>query len=496
MYKYYYYSTKDSYIAFRIYYSLINAGLDVFLYERKGEKGMNFISQIHKNICESKYFCLIDSSNARSAPYVREECDYATKIMNNGNPNGLAIIPCFVEDIDRTKSNWFYENQLFPEQEKISGLKFYGIDRVDYLEVYYNGINELCSLCKATYKPWADYPSGEDFENELESLRVKDTPTTDEGRTFLKTDYANFIYSTLKGSPTSLDRINTLIKDCTLFYNDVFICYIAKAQILADSNQDDEALKVFNYLSKKFPEDPRGWYAMSAAQFYTYDLEGSLSSINKALQLLEKYKKSKNSSDHKPEVLLNKFQLLLAMEEYQEARNLLDDFSNILMDLPQKLIAELKLELLEGRIFNNDDERYSRLKNSYSVDLNKKFKDENLNRLIGDLEFNIGMFYFKSGQLNEVLNHIDFALIFAPTNIFYHAEFNFVKVLTNKSCVQSIQEALQLSPITDEDYYYYGLLKYLSYIVTGSKIDFEVSNHFYLKSNKTDWGFYDSHFKF
>lgn len=434
------YSVADSNIAMRVYYDLVRSGVKAYLFEKEAEIGVPFNQEIYDTLDHIKFFCLFDSPHARSSTWVRKECDYALS-------RKTAVIQCVVEE----RKEWFHRNELFNGQAFIQGIDMFGIDRLDYRNIYRSAIETLCSIFNSNYTPWSDYPAGRDFEKEVTLHKVPDNT-----KLFLMSDYSNFVYSVKIASDTSLNRIDTLIYDCQAARANVAVCYLAKGKILADIDRDTEAKDVYEKMTAMFPDDARGWTGLSAAQFYTFDLVSSLQSIDTALELIERDPLNNNNWAHKPEQTLKKFQLLLAMKRYVEARALFDRELKHMVETPELRIAEVKLELMER---NSISPVYRKVVKSYQFQLN----EHQLNRLIGDLEYHIARHFAERGDYISAILHYETAVIANPSAIQCMAELCMVlHSMADSRKTECLKKGLALKPSSANDDYYYGLLLFLA----------------------------------
>ena len=468
------YSTFDSKFAFRIYYDLVRSGLKVYLYERDGDFGIDFREEIYSEIANSEYVCLIDSPNSRNSQWVKEECLYAQELLNKSS-RLKKIIPCLIEK----NGDWFYQKEHYKNQTAVRGIDFSGFDYLDYKEKYKKSIALLCETLKTNFRPWSELPQDRDFEKEIALYNL-----SDHVKNFLINDYKNFYTASISNLETKLSRINNLIKDCSKYKVNIIVSQLAQGAIYVDYNQDVKALEVFKKLCEDFPHDARSWAAISGAQFFLSDYSASLNSIEKSIGIIKKSPDDKYLQDHLDEMIYNKIQLLLQLNQIQEASNTLLQFQSQTVR-PEYLIAKIKLSILQNQPNLNLD--YLKLKNNfYSFYLNSKI----LNRIIADLEFQLGRYFAEKSKLNIATEHYNLARTASPYNVQYHAEYFLLKKCLNLLNYDELNQILKSINFENQDeLYYVGLL----YFLNGNYLQ---SEELYNKSNKTVWGYYDKLIKY
>ncbi|MCL2327525.1 MAG: TIR domain-containing protein [Bacteroidetes bacterium] len=490
------YSARDSVFAFRIYRDLhrsgLESGLKVYLFEDNRDSGVDFEKEIHSMIDQSHTICLIDSPNARKSQWVKKECEYAIS-------SGKRIIPCIIAKQGgvhfklsfwrfliafEKQGDWFSKDLLFPNQTTVRAIDFSHLDdkegsHLDNKEEYKRAIISLCKTLKVDFKPKSKVPQARDFEKEIARLKLPD-----EVKQFLINDYENFYSAHLFGLSTQKSRIENLMQDCKKYCEkhetnkkSILICHLALGEIYADNNEDSKALKVFEEACKEFPDDARPWAAISAAHFYLSNYQESLEAIENSIQIIEKNPDSEYLQQHKDEMLYNKIQILIQLQQFDEVYSLLNQ-DHIDLSKPEYLSAKIILALQFNHNFSSEYQKLS--KKYYSFNLNPN----QLNRIIGDLESRLGQFYVNS-NIEKSLHHFDIARKAQPTNIQYHADYFLVKKSINKLTVPEMRNVLKsLNPQTDVEYYYYGLIHFLSNNNTESR-------YYYEKSKMYQWGYYN-----
>lgn len=463
------YSSVDRRLAYRIYYDLMISGANVYLYEKTGENGVDFRSEIFAVLDGAKYFCLIDSPNSRKSEWVNKEIRYASDLIQNKRGLLRKIIPCIIDE----KGDWFAENEHFNGHLLIRGIDFSGTDRLDYKERYRGSIELLCLTIGIEYTPRSTLPRDRDIEKEVAIL---DLP--DEIKKFLISDYKNFYHSVANNSPTQFSRIESLIADCNILGIELMSCYLAQGSVFADCDDDRRALEVFTNATIKFPDDARSWAAQSGSLFYLSRHEESLHSLNKAISIIEENSENKYLQNNLSNLLINKIQLLIQLGRFKEARDILIS-SQLKYTTPEYLIAKIKISLLENQVFLGK-EWITLKENYYFYALNSRY----LNDLIADMEFCIGRHYTSIHNIHKAVIHYNEACKAMPNNIQYQAEFFLLQSCLNKLETEKLKKIEHtLTPKTDTDYYYMGLIHYLS---GNSGLALE----YYKKSNKSHWRYY------
>lgn len=464
------YSTLDNKFAFRIYSDLLRSGLKVYLYERDGEIGVKFNEEISHIIQNSKHFCLIDSPNSRKSKWVKEEINIAYK-KHSEDPGKFKFIPCFIES---TKDSWFREDEHFPNQSSLRGIDFSCIDYLDYKEKYKKAINELCNECGSDFKPWSDSPRDKDFEKEIGSN------LTDEQREFLLNDYRNFVFFYSIKSKTSLVRIQNIIEDCEILKIKIISCYLAKGTILADNDEDKKAFEVYKQATIDFPYDARSWAALSASQFYLNNYEESLFSINNSIKIIEENKENDYLQRHYNEMIYNKIQILIELYYIDEAEFILNSLSSH-EHLPEFLIAHIRITLIKNE-FTIGNRLYRKLsENYYDFNLNSK----HINLLIANIEYEIGKKLANIGNTLMAERHYNIATNANKKCIQYFGELVLLKVYNKSWDLEgTLNEGLNLHPISNNDLYFYGLLKFLNN-------ELEAASYYFEQSKKAGWPYYN-----
>ncbi len=437
------YSASDSIYAFRIYYDLCRSGLKVYIFEHNAEHGVDFEKEIRSMIDDSYAVCLIDSPNARKSQWVKRECGYARRSLADGK-----IIPCIIEK----KGEWFFKDLLFPGQTTLRGIDFSDYDYLDYKEKYRQAVSLLCKTLDTEYKSRTDLPQDRDFEKEMALLDLHD-----DVKSFFINDYKLFYFAVSVGSGTCESRIKNLIKDCERYNVCILSCYLALGAIYADNNEDEKASGVFEKACRDFPEDARSWAALSGAYFYLQRYRESLETIDESLKIIEKYPDNQYLQCHKEEVVYNKIQVLIRLEEFNPAYDCLSKY-NLNPLRPEYLCAKIILSVKVGNMYDICD--YNTLiKNYYCFNLNSGV----LNRVIGDMECCLGRWCYTSSDVERSISHFNMARKAQPSNISYHAEYFLLKKSMGALPFREINRTLEfINPQNDIDYYYCGLIYFLA----------------------------------
>src|SRR6185312_13967243 len=115
----------------------------------------------------------------------------------------------------------------------------------------------------------------------------------------------------------------------------------------------------------------------------------------------------------------------MELGRFEAAGELLKAYDAILIELPELLIAKIKLEILGRQTFHPADTNYKKLQRLYDT-RSSKLNDEEIKRLIGDLEKNIGRLLAKNNKIDQAINHYLLASEFAPKNIEYIAQLSYL----------------------------------------------------------------------
>ncbi|MBS1595797.1 MAG: TIR domain-containing protein [Bacteroidetes bacterium] len=471
------YSIKDSSIAFKIYNDLKRSGLKPYLYEKDGEDGKNFKAEIYDILNKVKYFCLIDSPNARKSEWIKLECEYINKLKKLQKRKNIKVaIPCIVHE----PGPWFSKDELLTDHREIRWIDFSGLTSLDFLERYKHAINKLCPIFGVSYRPWSDIPRSRDFEKELAAFDL-DADT----REFLIRDYLNFTYCVNKSSSTTPERIRLLIRDFEATFDKknkpikMISSYLAQGQILVDSNNDSEALSLYSKLINDFPDDARSWAALSGAQFYSDQYLEALISIDKAVEIVRAMPENTYNLIHLPELYFNKIQILLMLNKYEEVYSILLELTEDIKRLPEFLVAEIKLAICQEYF---PDEKYKYLVRYY---YDFKVNSSYLNRIIADMEFYIGRYFNSIKDIIATDVHYTLTCEAVTDNLQYFAELALVKTARGSIEKSSIlAKALKIKSNTKNDHYFYGLLQYLN----GNLAE---AIQYYKISEKEDWPYYD-----
>lgn len=458
------YNSADSYYAFRIYYDLVRSGIKVYLYEKVEELGVNFEKEIYDAINQSSHFCLLDSSNSRNAEWVKKECKHASKLKERGKD--IEIIPCIIQEI----GNWFYNNEHLEKQSHMRGVVFPPLtNHLDNNESYRSAIVKLCKSIGIEYIPWSEIPHKRDFEKELATLKI-----TDETRLFFSNSYENLLFVNKANLKTQLIRAKAIHEECKYYQLRILALELALGDLLFNERKTEVALDVLNASISHFSDDIRPLYLVSLIYFQQRDYVRSLEYVEKALKIIKRSSNDSYLKTHQIEFLFNKLEILIALEKYEPAWNLLDSIQEN-KDRPEYLIAKVKLSLFSNKFWLLDYEKLKRC--YYHFESNPK----RLNMQIADLEFYLG----RKCIGEESLKHYRQARLLNFDCVNYHAEYFQVMFCLNQLKDSELKDSLiYLQPKSKEEHYYYGLILFLNNAQ-------KEAIRYFKESSQLGWPFYD-----
>jgi len=456
------YSSGDNAIAMRIYNDLVRSGLKVWRYDKDGIIGANFIDEIYEKIQNSNSFVLIDSNRARKSDYVKKECEIGHNLYVDQNGCINKLIICLVEDERKT----FKEKELFYSHNRIRYINLSGYDYWDNREIYIKAIQLLCTEFNKEFKPsLLSIPSYRDFEKELASTKISFPPTKGENiseKEIILNEFRNFLYRYQQNDSYSKTRIKGIINTLESLEIKLTTPYLTLGIIQSDLYEFEEALITFEQVTKYFPDDPRG-FSSSSAMLYKLEKYDEALEINiKAVEISKLHRNNQYVQDHYIELVYNKIYILLKTGRYRDAHNEIKLLSEEQKEMPEMRIAQILIYILQGDL-SNAKKDYDQLQKFY----NPKMVDQNtseLNQILSDLESHLGRLFARSENYDEAIKHLINSSIYCLECIrckaelaqVYHAEQR------TREKAQIIEEGLKLSPRSDTELYFYGLLHYLN----------------------------------
>ena len=311
------YADEDANIARRIYLALQESeALEIWGYKENGRIGVDFIQELRAKIGESRYFCLLDSPNARRSAWIREECALA-----RAGPAIMAI--CMI-----TPEGSWRADELFPGQNNIRAIDFSDFDLA---------IQKLCEYLQVRYSSRLTLPRDRDFTKEI-------------FRPGLNSDRAAEIYGLYRefrerAADTEFGeaQLRVIIRKCEYYgARHVVSPSLALGIMHGNAGRHVEAAAVFSTIVALHPRDPRGWAALGGAQYYLGQYRESLGTLRQAVNAAVTWY-VEDSAERMPELMHNIASVQLALGSIDDADDTLSRLRSADQDHPY-------IHALKGRI--------------------------------------------------------------------------------------------------------------------------------------------------
>lgn len=327
------YSWKDTQIAARLYNDLVRSNVPIWRDQIDGDPTADFQNEFLDRIDECDFFIMLDSSNYRGKSnwcYTEvERC-----LNNQKDRNAPRIIVCLLEKDGPWRIQ--YKN----EQHK---LVFEQINRLKYLNLYYDGydddctydsaLNTICEILGVRYEKWDKIPTYQDLEDEIaNAAKIK---YDEQIANIILDGYRNISNKIEMHYPNVRESFLVWMDDCKNAKTPLFFPRWTYAVWLVNQDKPnlEEARQYFLELTKLFPEDPRGgrgYGNVMAAIGNDFseigDEEEASSCYNTSLQYLQKAESLlyEPYNQHQKEiclfgVLTNIGKSLLNLGDYSEA---------------------------------------------------------------------------------------------------------------------------------------------------------------------------------
>lgn len=467
------YSSKDNVFVKRVYDDLKRSGFDVWGFEENGRVGVNFMQEFSNELRNRRFFCLMDSPNARLAKYVKKECEIAMERITKDD--SFILVPCLIHSKEPSHSWWFVE--IFANQNLISYIN---------LTDYERGIRKLCRHLGAVYYPASQIPRDKDFLEELFSSSLKRNDITE-----LSELYAHFRKEYSKRPSIAKNWANNLIARLDdLGATKIVSPRIALGVMEAEAERHMKAGEIFHRFAQLQPDDPRAWAGLAGARFFLADYTGALESYYRCKEIIVGTTNSEHIL-HLPEVSHNIARTLLALGQAQKAWEELESLS-------AKDKCEIHVQSLKGKILlylENPGKAVKYLKKALEgfdrncqtppgvlvIDLAECYKlldrsleeEETIQLGISMFKDDPEMFRWIAGRsLNnfepcKAINFLKKAILLEKDSVIYKAElsslFYFIgkkdeAFLEAKLCIE-LEERMMVK--TPRDQYYLGLAYYI-----------------------------------
>jgi tetratricopeptide (TPR) repeat protein len=471
------YTSANSSMAYRIYGDIVKMGGIAYLYEKERTL-TNFENEIVANINNAKLFCYLDSSSARNAAYVVWECEQAYKKHLHREMD-------FVVLLVEPEGAWRNSDGVFNEINKIRyldlGLSKYNSNRdksYDFQEDYYNALRTICQKVSLDFV--MPVPNAKDFSNELNILNLHSLE-----QEILVNDFQVIQYRYGSKHANIESRLKFLMADCDLLKLQVISPGLLLGSILLQNGALQEAYSVYHKITTQFEDDPRGWVGCSRAAFHLKNHECSLQAIARAEELARKDKNNPKIFNHYSNIVHNKIKLLVMLNRFDEARATIESIKAIrkeILILPEFRILRLSIEIQSGN-FRSLKEEYDALVQFFRT--NEPNRNDAL--ILAELEYNIAKFYCSKEDFENAIVHFENAIAYDHHNIIYHSELAllYYAIGDQEEKIYMLSRNFEnWSPEGEQDFYYFGLLKYLSG-------EFDEAKQLYLRSRALNFQYYD-----
>ncbi|MEM8565577.1 MAG: TIR domain-containing protein [Bacteroidota bacterium] len=398
------YSIKDAALVMRIYDDIDRSGGHPWRFELDNKTSGNFEASFKKVLKQSKYFILIDSQEARCSEIVKKECKWAEALLNDPESVLSKIIVCITEQ----DGDWRKTDLLLKKIEKYSYIDFSGYDQFDQFDKYKKSIHRLCGFIGLDYKPWTTVPRASDFQKELFEYSGKEMSIDD--RNFLINDYENFQSSIHMPQGHAQQRILWIIERCELLQIKIISVFLAQGVLAANNDRFVESRQAFQLAVDHFPGDPRGWAGLAAAFFYLGNYNKALDGYNHTIGLINQHKHLFKHQDRLADILHNKVETLIRMEQLEEADDTISSIATNKRQLPEVKIAEIKLRIKQKR-YDEAASVYAEIQ--YLLEF-KHLNDVWLNKLLASLEREMARLVYYYNNREEAIYHLKLAIELDP----------------------------------------------------------------------------------
>lgn len=471
------YTSDNSSMAHRVFGDVIKMGGSAYLYEKERTL-TNFENEIVTNINSAKLFCYLDSSSARNAEYVVWECEQAHKKYGNKEMEFIVLLL-------EPEGPWRNNEGVFNEINKIRyldlGLSRYDSNRdksYDFQEDYYNALRTICETVSLDFvMPIANT---KDFTNELNVINISSLE-----KEMLTNDFQTILHRYRFNHANVERRLGFLMADCNLLSLQVISPRLLLGSILLRKGAMQEAYSVYHKITAEFEDDPRGWVGCSRAAFHLKNHETSLQSITKAEALTIKDRNNPKIFNHYSNIIHNKIKLLIILKKLDEARASLESIKAIrkeILILPEFRILKLSIETQSGNFESLWDE-YVAINQFYAI--HKPNKNEEL--ILAEFEYSIAKYYCAKQKFENGIMHFENAIAYDRYNIGYSSELALLYFAVGdlEDKIYSLSSNFEnWTPKNEQDFYYFGLLKY-------SSGDLDEAKQLYLKSRALNFKYYD-----
>ncbi len=266
------YNISDASIAQRIHDDLKKSnpqGFEVYCFQKLKYEPRDFWKEIQEALQASKYFCLLDSLEARNSTWVIRECELAWKLFKTGRIK--AFIPVLIKPLELGdwRNSSFYKinqtvlshqesnlsksaldsleqfmgrvffsedkltaflkkiecmqfidvlkehlldgdlNRQFEEINRIKAIDLSGYTTFDHEGIYKDEMLQLCEVCGFKFDAFSGMVDARDFEDELEDLGLEKV-----NREILLRDYQAYLNRVNYGLGTARKRLEILREEC------------------------------------------------------------------------------------------------------------------------------------------------------------------------------------------------------------------------------------------------------------------------------------------
>ena len=257
------YSWKDREIAKRLYDDLSRSHVSIWRDQIDGNPIADFEKEFLQEIDKCDYFIMLDSINYREkSKWCCKEVERC--IENQKKRSSPQIVVCLLVPDGKWRTCYKDNNSRYIF-EQVNRLKYHNLfyNRYDDLNVYDNTVNFLCSLLGTSYERWDKLPSYQDLMDELNNEYVKEA-FDDITSNIILGGYKNILYKIERSYPTVKDSFKIWITDCEKSNTALFFPKWTFSIWLINQKQIDidEILSLLFEITKKYPNDPRGFRAL------------------------------------------------------------------------------------------------------------------------------------------------------------------------------------------------------------------------------------------
>ena len=337
------YSEEDDEIAARVHDDLQRSGLNVWGYQDDRVFGVDFRREFKKRLRQAKYFCTLDSENARKSIWIAQEWEIA--LERKKSERDFLTIPCLVQ----SRGPW-RKTELFNDQNYLT--------YVNLIANYNRGIRQLCDWFGVVFLPAFDLPGDQEIADGIYAagLEREDARRVIDLYTRFRIKYT----SNDSNIDAARSHLTVIVDELKALGGKVPVAlHLALGVLEGEVGNHSAAFEHFTEASQRRRKDPRARAALAGAAY-------CLGKFKKAAQEYEaarRYILSKGAyTEHLGEVIGNLCQVLLARGRPREMAHVLDEMRSHLSHTGEWLALRGKAALLHWRLLSTWKRRYKSLR--------------------------------------------------------------------------------------------------------------------------------------